>query len=108
MLLTDNVLNHWKNNIVHLDMLISGSEIFLLDPNLEMPQLKSLSVSSERSFTFNRAKNCDTDKVKERDISRVVNHLLEKHKHTLEKLDLKFFRIVLSNLILFVFISLGL
>ncbi len=40
----DNIINHWKNNIVKLDFELTGHEMFLSDPTLNLPSLKKLQI----------------------------------------------------------------
>ncbi len=41
----DNIINHWKNNIVKLSLCLTGHELFLSDPTLNLPRLKKLQIS---------------------------------------------------------------
>ena len=74
VLMADNVINHWKSNIVHLSLKITGLETFLKDPELKMTQLKSLT------FT-NKDWSHDSP-----EIAVLISVLLEKHQDTLVKL----------------------
>ena len=42
--IADNIINHWKNNIVQLNLKLTGYELFLADPTLQLPRLKNLLV----------------------------------------------------------------
>ena len=84
LIMTDNVINHWKNNIVGLEIAISGFESFLLDTDLKMPQLKDLHIDASDNKV---PEECNGDlEVKIHDI---FSTLLENHKDTVEILELK-------------------
>ena len=47
-LLMESFVNQWKDNIVHLEVEISGINCYLLDPELKMPCLKSLHIKDSK------------------------------------------------------------
>lgn len=79
--LAENVINNWKNNIVHLKITISGLELFLLDEELKMPYLHSLSLVANDKLPE------DWENPPLRDVSKIVNFLLERQKDTVKVLE---------------------
>ena len=45
--IAENVINKWKNNIVHLGMYLTGHELFLMDPALKLPRLRILKLKGK-------------------------------------------------------------
>ena len=78
----ENVINNWKNNIVHLKITISGLEFFLLDEDLKMPHLHSLSLEANDQLP----KDWENPPLK--DAKKIVDSLLEMQKDTVKVLEL--------------------
>ena len=74
LFLMDSVINHWKNNIVSLMILLTGNEIFLFDKSLVMPHLKHLKFVGWAQETLY------TDEM--------VSVVLQNHSETLENLEI--------------------
>ena len=76
------MINNWKNNIVHLKITISGLEFFLLDEDLKMPHLHSLSLEANDQLP----KDWENPPLKDAKI--IVDSLLEMQKDTVKVLEL--------------------
>ena len=83
LFLADNVINHWKNNIVHLAIQITGQEVFLSNPDLKMPNLKSLALGDGKHLIPVNSKIAN-----ENETPDIVSVLLENNKSNIEKLEL--------------------
>ena len=83
LFLADNVINHWKNNIVHLDIQITGQEVFLSNPDLRMPNLKSLVLRDGKDLIPVQSKMAT-----ENETPDIISVLLQNNKDTIEKLKL--------------------
>ena len=83
LFLADNVINHWKNNIVHLKIQITGQEIFLSNSDLKMPNLKSLVLGDGKHLI-----PVDSKIANENETPGIISVLLENNKDNIEKLEL--------------------
>ena len=91
-LMSDSIINHWKNNIVSLDLKICGAEFFLLDPLLYMPQLKCL-----RLWPYEHS--LEGLRVYEDNKFLLASSLIEKQADTLEDLQLFRFNVDISKIL---------
>ena len=78
MMIADSVINHWKDNIVYLDLFIHGFEFFLTDPDLRMLNLQGLKLRKHKYEEFNEE-------------SVIVSALINKHTDILKSLDIQSF-----------------
>ena len=82
LMYADTVINHWKDNITKLDMCVSGSEFFMLDPTIKLSNLKSLSLKNY-SYVYTA-----TSELVDFGLESVCSGFIEKHADTLENLKL--------------------
>ncbi len=80
MLLAENILNNWRNNIVALKILIYGYETFLLDKEFKFPKLHKLIIYN------GHFSNSEEDLDNNRKV--ISSALIQNHSETLETLDL--------------------
>ncbi len=82
LMYVDTVINHWKDNITGLDMCVCGSEFFMLDPNIKLSNLKSLSLKTY-SYVY-----IATSELVDFGLESLCSGFIENHADTLENLKL--------------------
>ncbi len=89
----DNLINQWKNNIVDLTIPISPNYMFLMDPNLKIPNLMSLKLTNvgrsydyDYMFTEQGEENPIMIDKHRQDKLMIATDLVEKHFGSLKSL----------------------
>ena len=85
LLLVDNVINHWKDNIQDLSIHISGIEFYLTNPCLRLNNLQCLDITHDM---FWHNDNNNTHNAID-DFSMIASTFIDRHSDNLESLNLK-------------------
>ena len=94
IIVADNIINHWKNNIVDLTIPISPKHIFLMDPNLKLPNLMNLKLTDvgnsndlyDYLITGEVVENANTIDEHRPDKLKISTDFVEKHVGSLKSL----------------------